>query len=132
MESLLGKAEVVLDSVAGSEAKTGLTATIRSHGRDERAAGRALRMNSRNTPKWNGDASADRGLGGLEQHLGSQSNRVALALVTLGLYIAASLLMQHSIGPHFGGMPVLGIAGYTLAFWFTWRLARGISRSGRL
>lgn len=60
------------------------------------------------------------------------SNRVALALVTLGLYIAASLLMQHSIGPRLGGMPVLGIAGYTLVLWFTWRLARGVSRSGRL
>lgn len=60
------------------------------------------------------------------------SNRVALALVTLGLYIAASLLMQHSIGPRLGGMPVLGMAGYTLVLWFTWRLARGISRSGRL
>ena len=41
----------------------------------------------------------------LEQHLDRGSNRVALALVTLGLYIAASLLMQHSIGPRLGEMP---------------------------
>lgn len=53
------------------------------------------------------------------------SNRVALALVTLGLYIAASLLMQHSIGPRLGGMPVLGFASYTLVLWFTWRKREG-------
>lgn len=51
--------------------------------------------------------------------------------MTLGLYIASSLLMQHSIGPHLGGMPAFAIAGYVPALRFTWRLARGIS-SGRL
>lgn len=59
-------------------------------------------------------------------------NRLALALVTLGLYIASSLLMQHSIGPRFYGMPVLALFGYLLALWYTLRLARGIARSGRL
>ena len=39
------------------------------------------------------------GLSGLEDRLDRSSNRLALALVTLGLYIAGSLLMQHSIGP---------------------------------
>lgn len=59
-------------------------------------------------------------------------NRLALALVTLGLYIASSLLMQHSIGPRVFGMPVLALFGYLLALWYTLRLARGIARSGRL
>ncbi len=59
-------------------------------------------------------------------------NRLALALVTLGLYIASSLLMQHSIGPRVLGMPVLALFGYWLALWYTLRLARGIARSGRL
>lgn len=59
-------------------------------------------------------------------------NRLALALVTLGLYIASSLLMQHSIGPRILGMPVLALFGYLLALWYTLRLARGIARSGRL
>lgn len=73
------------------------------------------------------------GLESLEEHLDRSSNRVALALVTLGLYIAASLLMQHSLGPRlFGEMPVLAALGYGLALWFTFRLARGIGRSGRL
>jgi ubiquinone biosynthesis protein len=60
-------------------------------------------------------------------------NRLALALVTLGLYVAASLLMQHSIGPRLvGDLPLLAALGYGLALWFTFRLAAGIARSGRL
>ena len=69
----------------------------------------------------------------LREHLDRGSNRVALALVTLGLYIAGSLLMQHSIGPRlYGDMPVLAAIAYLLALWFTIRLARGIGRSGEL
>ena len=73
------------------------------------------------------------GLDALETHLDRSSNRLALALVTLGLYIAGSLLMQHSIGPRiFGDMPALAAFFYALALWFTFRLVRAISRSGRL
>lgn len=63
--------------------------------------------------------------------LGQAADRVALALVTLGLYIAASLLMQHSIGPRiFGDLPVLAAIGYVIALWFTLKLMRGIGRTG--
>jgi ubiquinone biosynthesis protein len=72
------------------------------------------------------------GLEGLEAHFDRSSNRVALALVTLGLYIAGSLLMQHSLGLRFYDVPVLAAIAYALALWFTFRLARGIARSGRL
>jgi len=72
------------------------------------------------------------GLPDLERHLDRASNRIALALVTLGLYVAASLLMLHSLGPQYRGMPVLALAGYALALWYTLRLAAGISRSDRL
>lgn len=73
------------------------------------------------------------GLDGLEAHLDRSSNRIALALVTLGLYIAGSLLMLHSIGPRlYGDMPLLAASAYALALWFTFRLTRGITRSGRL
>jgi ubiquinone biosynthesis protein len=72
------------------------------------------------------------GLEGLEVHLDRSSNRVALALVTLGLYIAGSLLMQHSLGPRLYDVPILAASAYGLALWFTFRLARGITRSGRL
>ncbi|GIK49833.1 MAG: ABC transporter [Alphaproteobacteria bacterium] len=57
------------------------------------------------------------------------ANRIALALVTLGLYIAASLLMQHSIGPRlWGDLPVLAAVFYALALWFTLRLVVGMGR----
>jgi ubiquinone biosynthesis protein len=73
------------------------------------------------------------GLDGLEDRLDRSSNRIALALVTLGLYIAGSLLMLHSIGPRiYDDVPALAALAYALALWFTFRLARAITRSGRL
>lgn len=73
------------------------------------------------------------GLEDLEAHLDRSSNRVALALVTLGLYVAGSLLMLHSVGPRlYDDIPTFAAVAYALALWFTFRLARGISRSGRL
>ena len=72
------------------------------------------------------------GLEDLESHLDRSSNRLALALVALGLYIAASLLMQLEVEPRMAGIPLPAVIGYGLAFWFTFRLVRGISRSGRL
>lgn len=65
------------------------------------------------------------------RRMGLAADRMTLALVTLGLYIAASLLMQHSIGPRIlGDLPLLAAIGYGLALWFTFRLARAIGRSG--
>jgi ubiquinone biosynthesis protein len=67
------------------------------------------------------------------EHIDRSSNRLSLGLVTVGLYVAGSLLMQHSIGPRlFGDMPALAALAYALALWFTLRLARGIARSGKL
>jgi ubiquinone biosynthesis protein len=55
------------------------------------------------------------GLEDLEKHIDRSSNRMALSLVTLGLWIASSLLMQHSIGPRVWEMPFLAMVGYALA-----------------
>jgi ubiquinone biosynthesis protein len=68
------------------------------------------------------------GLDDLQHEIGRASNRISLALITLGLYIAASLLMQHSIGPRVGGMPILAAFGYGLALWLTLRVVRSTSR----
>ncbi len=72
------------------------------------------------------------GLTDLERHLDRASNRLALALVTLGLYIASALLMQMDSPWRLWSMPVSAIVGFALALWFTLRLALGIARSGRL
>ena len=133
LAGLLGKAEEVLRSSAGAGAETGLNRL-----RFEAAAG-AHELPAE-LGAWIHKVRAKglelqlqhHGLEELEKHIDRSSNRMALALVTLGLYIAASLLMQHSIGPRLGEMPLLAAVGYGLALWFTWRLARGISRSGKL
>jgi ubiquinone biosynthesis protein len=56
------------------------------------------------------------------------SSRVSLALVTLGLYLAASLLMQFRSGPHVLDVPVLALVFYVYAAWLTLRLVRAIGR----
>lgn len=71
-------------------------------------------------------AGLDEGAGRIE----ATGNRLAMSMVTLGLFVGSSLLMQHSIGPKLFGAPLLALAGYLLALWYTLRLARAISRSG--
>lgn len=68
------------------------------------------------------------GLEQLQDEIQRSGSRVSLALVTLGLYIAASLLMQHSLGPRWGDTPILAALGYALALWLTWRLIRDLAR----
>jgi ubiquinone biosynthesis protein len=63
-------------------------------------------------------------LDGLNDHIEGASKRIAFALIALGLYIAASLLMQHSLGPTIGGIPVAAVIGYALALWITYRVLR--------
>lgn len=69
-----------------------------------------------------------RGLERLQEEIERGSRRMSLALVTLGLFVASSLLMQHSIGPRWGEVPVLAVLGYLLALWLSWRLGREIGR----
>jgi ubiquinone biosynthesis protein len=74
-----------------------------------------------------------RGLEDLEVDVARTGNRLAMALVTLGLYIAGSLLMLHSAGPRvLGDVPVMALVAYLLALWLSLRLVLAISRSGRL
>jgi ubiquinone biosynthesis protein len=68
------------------------------------------------------------GLPELSEHIVTGSNRVALALVTLGLYLAASLLMQFKSGFQVGDFPALPFIFYCAAVWFTWRLVRAVGR----
>lgn len=72
------------------------------------------------------------GIRDFEAHLDRSSNRISMALVALGLFIASSLMAQSHIEPITGGIPLIAWGGYGLAFWVTFRLLRGISRSGRL
>ncbi|HUP30787.1 MAG TPA: hypothetical protein VM122_11475, partial [Usitatibacter sp.] len=68
------------------------------------------------------------GLPELSEHIMRGSSRVALALVTLGLYLAASLLMQFRSGPVIYDVPLLAAVFYIVAGWFTIRLVRSIGK----
>lgn len=73
------------------------------------------------------------GLEELELHLGRTGNRLSLALVTLGLYLAGSLLMLHSAGPRvFTDLPLFALVAYALALVLSLQLVLAIRRSGRL
>jgi ubiquinone biosynthesis protein len=104
-------------ALAGQEAPGALAAAV---GRARRAGFRAelpIRM-----------PDVERLQAGVER----TGNRLALAIVTLGLYVGSSLLMQHSIGPRLLDVPALALAGFLLALWYSLRLARAIGRSGHL
>jgi ubiquinone biosynthesis protein len=68
------------------------------------------------------------GLPELSEHITQGSSRVSLALVTLGLYLAGSLLMQFKSGPHVFEFPALAAIFYVIAIWFTVRLVRAIGK----
>ncbi len=74
-----------------------------------------------------------RELDDVKEHIDRSINRLALALVILGLYVSGALLMQHSIGPRIAGdVPALAPFALLLALWLTFRLVRSVGRSGRL
>lgn len=74
-----------------------------------------------------------RGLEELEVSVARTGNRLAMAVVTLGLYIAGSLLMLHSAGPRvLGDVPATALIAYLLALLLSLRLVLAISRSGRV
>jgi len=61
----------------------------------------------------------------LQEGVDRASRCIALALVTLGLYIASILLVQRAAGPQWIGTPLLALAGYALAIRFTFSIVRG-------
>jgi ubiquinone biosynthesis protein len=78
-----------------------------------------------------GVAVHHRGLEELEATLARTGNRLSMALVTLGVYVSASLLMLHSAGPHVWGMPLLAIVAFILALGLSVRLVHAVSISGK-
>ncbi len=72
------------------------------------------------------------GLDTAQQHLDRASNRLSFSLIIAAIVIASSIVMSYHTGPHFDGIPLLGLAGYAIAgvlgLW--WAIA--ILRSGRL
>src|SRR3546814_13424943 len=58
------------------------------------------------------------GLSSTQEALARTGNRLALALVPLGLYVSGALLSLHSAGPPvFGHLPVVAIDAFSPAGW---------------
>lgn len=74
-----------------------------------------------------------RGLDEIGVTLARTGNRLALALITLGLYLTGSILMLHAAGPLlWGHVPLLAGIAYGFALLLSIRLAFTIARSGHL
>ena len=73
------------------------------------------------------------GLSSTQEAIARTGNRLALALVTLGLYVSGALLSLHSDGPQvFGHLPVMAVLAFTAAGLLSLRLVMAIARSGHL
>jgi ubiquinone biosynthesis protein len=74
-----------------------------------------------------------RGLGSSRTALARTGNRLALSLVTLGLYVSGSLLALHQAGPRIAGhLPLLSVIAFVAAGILSLRLVVAIGRSGHL
>lgn len=73
-------------------------------------------------------------LQGLEAHIDRASNRLSLSLIIASLVIGSSIVMTfHSdSGPHYWGIPLLGLAGFVIASVMGLAWAIAILRSGKL
>jgi ubiquinone biosynthesis protein len=73
------------------------------------------------------------GLEPLQSTIARTGNRLALALVVLGLFLAGSILMLHGGGPQIADhVPVFAAVAYGLAALLSLRLIWAIARSGRM
>jgi ubiquinone biosynthesis protein len=68
----------------------------------------------------------------LERHLDRASNRLSFSLIIAAIVIASSIVMTAHAGPHFEGVPVLGLLGYGIAAFLGLWWAIAILRSGKL
>jgi ubiquinone biosynthesis protein len=53
--------------------------------------------------------------GSLERHLLHASNRLAFALIVAAIVVGSSILLSTHAGPHWEGLPLLGIAAFVIA-----------------
>jgi ubiquinone biosynthesis protein len=68
----------------------------------------------------------------LARHLDRAGNRLSFSLIIAAIVIGSSLIMSFHTGPHYQGIPLLGLLGYLIAgvLGLAWAIA--ILRSGRL
>lgn len=67
----------------------------------------------------------------LERHIDRASNRLSFSLIIAAVVIGSSLVMAFHTGPHYEGIPLLGLIGYVIAALLGLAWAAAILRSGR-
>lgn len=67
----------------------------------------------------------------LEGHIDRASNRLSFSLIIAAVVIGSSLVMAFHAGPHYEGIPLLGLVGYVIAAVLGLAWAVAILRSGR-
>lgn len=70
-------------------------------------------------------------LEGLEQRIDRASNRLSLSLIIAAIVVGSSIVMSFHTGPHYRGIPLLGLLGYVLASLLGLGWAVAILRSGK-
>lgn len=133
MEGLFARAGAMVEAQAGADGGAGATARLKYESlvAVQQMPTELARLLHRLRTDGVELSVRHHGLDALRGELARGSSRIALALVTLGLYVAASLLMQHSLGPRWGETPVLAVLGYVAALALTWRLVRDFSDTRR-
>ena len=71
-------------------------------------------------------------LTGMEERIERASNRVSFSLIIASIVIASALTMAFHTGPHYRGIPLLGVAGFVIAGILGLRWSVSVMRSGRL
>lgn len=72
------------------------------------------------------------GLQDLARHVDRAGNRLSFSLIIAAIIIGSSLIMSFHTGPHYQGIPLLGLLGYVFAGLLGLAWAVAVLRSGRL
>ncbi|MEW5756299.1 MAG: AarF/ABC1/UbiB kinase family protein [Pseudomonadota bacterium] len=67
----------------------------------------------------------------MQEHLDRASNRLSFSLIIGAIVIGSSIVMAFHTGPHYAGIPLLGLAGYVIAAVLGLWWAVAILRSGK-
>lgn len=71
-------------------------------------------------------------LTGLEERIDRASNRLSFSLVIASVVVGSAILVSFHAGPHYEGVPLLGIAGFVIAGVLGLRWAFAVLRGGKL
>ena len=71
-------------------------------------------------------------LEGMEEHIERASNRLSFSMIIASVVIASAIIMSFHTGPHYDGVPLLGLAGFVIAGLLGLRWTLAVLRSGKL